>query len=87
MDDKEKEVLMKNHKDEIINVNGEDYVKAEVFMNAIYNVSLLEAIVGAMAKRVGKVELDSKEIIDIMANDYSNFNMQFSKDKCVIDTI
>lgn len=40
MDDKEKEVLMKNHKDEIINVNGEDYVKAETFMNAIYNVCL-----------------------------------------------
>ncbi len=40
MDDKEKEVLMKNHKDEMININGENYIKAETFMNAIYNVCL-----------------------------------------------
>lgn len=84
MDDNELKILENNYKDEIVNINGEDYIKAETFMNAIYNISLSEAIVGVLVSRLKKVEIDRTEIIDFMTNNYNDIITEFTKEKCII---
>ena len=87
MDVKEKDILSNNFKNETINVNGEDYIKAETFMDAIYNVCLSEAIIGCIVSKLGKVELDRKEITDFMGGDYEKVKTEFTADKCLITVI
>lgn len=86
MDYKEEKILNENYKENIINVNGKNYIDAETFMDAIYNISLSEAIIGVLVSKLGgKAELDRKDIVNFMAEGYNNVITQYTKDKCLID--
>ena len=84
MDSKEKEILMNNFRGNIVDINGEEYIKADVFLEAIYNVCFSEALVGVLVGRLGNVVLDRKEITDFMGGDYKKVKTEFSKDKCIL---
>ena len=70
-------------KDEILTVNGEKYIPFEIFKDALYNVVLDEAVIGALAYKFGCIELKQDDIIKYMTEYTNNVEIDMKADKFI----
>lgn len=79
--------IVKNFRDNIINVNGKEYVSLDVFQTAVSEVAVLESLLGAIALKLKKdIFISENEAIEYMTTQHTNVNISYDEGIYVIKT-
>lgn len=76
-----REHLKKEYKKSLAVVNDKEYVSMDVFEEALYNLAISDAVIGALAMKFGNIEVSSKDIEDYMTEYTDKVEVKFDKDK------
>lgn len=82
-----REHLKGSYKDNIAIINGHEYVSIDVLTEAVYNLAISDAVIGALAMRYGNIEISSDDIIDFMAEYNDKVEVKFDGDKYIAKRI
>ena len=67
----------------IIELNGEKFVKMELFLGAVRESMFNEAILGAYLKKNGSIKIVEDDILSYLCEDYDAHEIKYDKDnKC-----
>ncbi len=71
--------LKQEYKEQIAVVNDKEYVSLDVLENALYNLAISDAVIGALAMKFGNIEVSDKDIIDYMTEYTDKVEVRFDK--------
>jgi hypothetical protein len=58
--------LKQEYKEHIVVVNDREFVSIDVLQEALYNLAISDAVIGALAMKFGNIEVSEQDIIDYM---------------------
>lgn len=73
--------LKREYKDHIVVVNDHEYVDIDVLKEAVYNLAISDAVIGALAMKFGNIEVSEKDIIDYMTEYTDRVEVKFDSEK------
>ena len=76
-----REHLKQEYKEHMAVVNDKEYVSIDVFEEALYNLAISDAVIGALAMKFGNIEVSAKDIEDYMTEYTDKVEVKFDKDK------
>lgn len=87
MSEKLKEHLTNTFKENVINLNGLEYVSIDVFQQAVSELATLDCMLGAMAYKSGEIRVKEEDVIDFMVNHSEKVINDFQDGYFIIKTI
>lgn len=81
MDNKLQEQIKEKFSKEVITLNNKDYISMDMFMNAIKDSMVYEALLGVILKREEGIEVSDEEILMYIATDYDKTEITYSNEK------
>lgn len=76
-----KEQIKNKFSKEVITLNNKDYISMDMFINAIKDSMVYEALLGVILKREEGIEVSNEEILMYIATDYDKTEIVYSNDK------
>ena len=76
-----REHLNREYNEDIVVVNNKKYIPIELLENAVYNLALSDAVIGALAMKFGLIEVSEDDIIDYMTEYTNNVEVKFDNGK------
>jgi hypothetical protein len=73
--------LKQEYKDHIVVVNDHEYVSIDVLQEAVYNLAMSDAVIGALVVKFGNIEVSEEDIIDYMTEYTNNVEVKFDRNK------
>ena len=74
-----REHLKQEYKEHMAVVNDKEYVSIDVFEEALYNLAISDAVIGALAMKFGNIEVSDKDISDYMTEYTDKVEVRFDK--------
>ena len=73
-----REQIVKSFNDNIINVNGKEYVSIDVFQSAVSELALLESLVGSVALKLNKdIFVSDEEAIEYITEKHDMVDIDY----------
>lgn len=80
-----KEQLIKSFDENIINLNGKEYVSIDVFQSAVSEIAVLESLIGSIALRFKKdIFISEEETIDYIIDKHEKVYITYNNGIYVI---
>ena len=77
------EHLKDKFKDKLAIINGQDFVSIDVLTEAVYNLAMSDAVIGALVMRYGNIEISNDDIIDFMSEYNDRVEVKYGEDKFI----
>lgn len=78
-----REHLKTEYKKDMVVVNDIQYIPIDILENAVYNLALSDAVIGALAIKFGNIEVSEEDIIDYMTEYTDSVEVKFDNGKYV----
>lgn len=76
-----REHLSREYNSDVVVINDKKYIPIELLENAVYNLALSDAVIGALAMKFGTIEVSEDDIIDYMTEYTNNVEVKFDNGK------
>jgi calcineurin-like phosphoesterase len=78
-----KQHLKEKFKENLVIINGNEFVSIDVLTEAVYNLAISDAVIGALALRYGNIEVSNDDIINYMSEYSDRVEVKFEEDKYI----
>jgi calcineurin-like phosphoesterase len=78
-----KQHLKEKFKENFVIINGNEFVSIDVLTEAVYNLAISDAVIGALALRYGNIEVSNDDIINYMSEYSDRVEVKFEEDKYI----
>lgn len=83
-----KDEIVKNFNENIINVNGKEFVSIDVFQSAVSEIAVLESLLGTVALKLKKdIFISEDEAIEYITNKHEKVDISYNNGIYIIKAI